>query len=649
MPNSRLRGNVSLAQAVLDVVPVHIAVLDHNGVIVEVNAAWRRFALDNACEPGVMPANCDVGGNYLTVCDAVRGADAATAAGAASGIRRVLAGEIAEFFLEYPCHSLRQPRWFLMRVNRLAAGQGVVMAHMDMTQRKLAELALHDSELRLSLALEASGDGLWDWDLQTGETYLSPGYFSLSKYSPNEGKYDLAFFQRLVHPEDWPSVYAIIEAHLRGETEISEVEYRMIRADGTQIWILGRGRVVARDASGKPLRMIGYITDISGYKGLEQSLRNSEARLRGVLEDQTELISRILPDGTFLYANPVYCRFFGKAMEEVVGRRWQPVAHPDDLPMILAQLAKLSVENPVVVIENRVYAGDGSLHWMQFVNRGFFDGAGTLLEIQSVGRDITERVALQQEREALFVANSRLSQELIRLQETERAVLAKELHDELSQEIVAIRAHAGAIERRGGRQGSTSLKDAAAITEAAGRIYDISHRLMDGLRPQMLDSARLGDVLRGLLTAWSERHPDLRVIARISDTARECPEALRIQIYRILQETLANVTQHARASAVRVYLGVREGQPERVLRLVVRDNGQGMDLGQPVFGFGLSIMRERARMIGGDLAVSSRPGQGVRVAVETWLDRPSGGDDAHADGQPGQSRGVRHLELGLDA
>jgi two-component system sensor histidine kinase UhpB len=229
-------------------------------------------------------------------------------------------------------------------------------------------------------------------------------------------------------------------------------------------------------------------------------------------------------------------------------------------------------------------------------------------------------VALQQEREALFAANSRLNHELIRLQEKERAALAKELHDELSQEIVAIRAHAGAIERRGGRQGGSRLKDAAAITEAAGRIYDISHRLMDGLRPQMLDSSRLGDVMSGLLTAWSERHPGLRVIARISDTARECPEALRIQIYRILQEALANVTQHARASAVRVYLGVREGQSGRVLRLVVRDNGQGMDPGLPVTGFGLSMMRERACMIGGVLAVSSRPGQGVRVSAETPLD-----------------------------
>lgn len=606
-----------LALAVLDTVPIHVAVLDAAGVIVAVNAAWRRFALDNAREPGVMPANCEVGANYLAVCDAARDEEAATAA---AGIRRVLAGEIAEFFLEYPCHSPRQQRWFLMRVNRLAAGKGVVMAHMDMTRRKLAELALHDSELRLSLALEASGDGLWDWNLASGEVYLSPGYYALAGYPPVAGFSDLAFFQRLVHPEDWPGVIATIEAHLRGESEISEVEYRMFTADGGEKWILGRGRVVAHDAVGKPLRMIGHITDITAYKRMQRDFRESEARYRAVVEDQTEVIARIRVDGTFLFANAVYCRLFGKTAEDLIGAKWQPVAHPDDLAMIEAHLAQLRPDHPVVVVENRVYAGDGELRWMQFVNRGLFDAAGALREIQSVGRDITERVTLEREREALLAANTRLSHELIRLQEKERADLAKELHDELSQEIVAIRAHAGAIERRGGRQGGGNLNDAAAITEAAGRIYDISHRLMDGLRPRMLDSAGLGDALRGLLAAWSERYPEVRVRLRLPGGEVEGPEVMRIQLYRIAQEALTNVAQHAQASRVRVYLGARAGQSGRVLHLVLRDDGVGMVDGEtPGTGYGLTMMRERARLLGGDLKIASRPGQGVRIAVQAPL------------------------------
>jgi PAS domain S-box-containing protein len=129
-------------------------------------------------------------------------------------------------------------------------------------------------------------------------------------------------------------------------------------------------------------------------------------RYRSVVEDQTEIISRIRADGTLLFVNEVFCRFFGKTSAELLGRKWQPVAFADDLPMIEAKLATLSPVNPVVIIENRVYSGTGELHWFQFVNRGFFDAQGRLLESQGVGRDIS---ALKQAEEALRKSEERLS------------------------------------------------------------------------------------------------------------------------------------------------------------------------------------------------------------------------------------------------
>jgi len=119
--------------------------------------------------------------------------------------------------------------------------------------------------------------------------------------------------------------------------------------------------------------------------------RKSQERYRTVVEDQTEVISRFRSDGLFTFVNSVYCRFFGKPSHELLGKQWQPMAVPDDVPGIEAQLRRLSPTNPVVMIENRVYAGSGQVHWMQFVNRAFFDAEGRLEEIQSVGRDITER------------------------------------------------------------------------------------------------------------------------------------------------------------------------------------------------------------------------------------------------------------------
>src|SRR5262249_19126801 len=117
----------------------------------------------------------------------------------------------------------------------------------------------------------------------------------------------------------------------------------------------------------------------------------SEERYRTVIEDQTEVVSRFRPDGTYTFVNNVYCRFIGKPREELVGHSWQPDVHPDDIAHVEAELARLGPANPVVVIVKRVHDARNRSRWMEFVNRGFFAPDGSLTEVQAVGRDVTER------------------------------------------------------------------------------------------------------------------------------------------------------------------------------------------------------------------------------------------------------------------
>jgi diguanylate cyclase (GGDEF)-like protein/PAS domain S-box-containing protein len=135
--------------------------------------------------------------------------------------------------------------------------------------------------------------------------------------------------------------------------------------------------------------------------------RLSRQRYQGMVEDQTDLVSRLMADGTFIYANAAYCRYFGSSADALIGTTWHPVVPAEDIPLIEYKLATLSAENPMVTIENRVVTGDGSLRWAQFVNRAFYDKDGRLLEIQSVGRDVTERKTLE----------TQLAESLARLQD----------------------------------------------------------------------------------------------------------------------------------------------------------------------------------------------------------------------------------------
>jgi len=122
----------------------------------------------------------------------------------------------------------------------------------------------------------------------------------------------------------------------------------------------------------------------------QQALQESEKRYRNIVEDQTEFISRFLPDGTHIFVNDAYCRYFGVAQEDVLGHRFKPVLHADDRAAIFAFFASLTPEKPVGTIDQRIIMPDGTTHWQRWNDRALFDDKGKVVEYQSVGRDITE-------------------------------------------------------------------------------------------------------------------------------------------------------------------------------------------------------------------------------------------------------------------
>ena len=136
-----------ISRAVLDSVSAHIAILDKIGVILDANQAWKKYEAKNS-EAG---SPSSIGLNYLTICEAVTGPEAEQAALAATGIRAVLEGRLAEFAFEYPCHGPNKRQWFNMRVNRLVAGDPgrLVVSHENITNVKLAEEKIIEREAEL--------------------------------------------------------------------------------------------------------------------------------------------------------------------------------------------------------------------------------------------------------------------------------------------------------------------------------------------------------------------------------------------------------------------------------------------------------------------------------------------------------------------
>ena len=152
-------------------------------------------------------------------------------------------------------------------------GQAIAEVHVawDISQRKRAEDALRESEERYALAAQGANDGLWDWNLKTGEVYFSARWQAMTGYESGEIGNSLEDWFRLVHPEDLPLLRAQLEAHLSGHTAHFENEHRLRHKEGTFRWVLSRGLAV-RQESGQAYRMAGSQSDITERKAAEQRL-----------------------------------------------------------------------------------------------------------------------------------------------------------------------------------------------------------------------------------------------------------------------------------------------------------------------------------------------------------------------------------------
>ena len=205
-------------------------------------------------------------------------------------------GFVKGFVSEVWRHKTRERIWVSENAHAVPGARGAVLYYEgtveEITERVAAENALRASEERWKLALDSSGDGVWDVDLQTGRESYSQRFFELHGYSAEEIGEDAQAFDRLAHPDDVAQMQAARQAHLDGRAPRYISEHRVRCKDGSWRWVLSRGLVIGRDDSGRPLRIIGTHTDITAIKQA-QALRQERDRAETADRAKTELLSRV--------------------------------------------------------------------------------------------------------------------------------------------------------------------------------------------------------------------------------------------------------------------------------------------------------------------------------------------------------------------
>ena len=261
----------------------------------------------------------------------------------------------------------------------------------EISERLRAELSLKESEKKYRALIDEAGDAIFLTDREGNFLEVNRKAVEMTGYSKKE-LLRMNFTELHPRGEVGKISAAFQEGLLRGSGFLNDIP--ILRKDG---------RIVAADLNGSVIRygeetiIQAIIRDITERKQAEEALRMSEARYRAVVEDQTELVCRFLPDGTLTFVNDAYCRYFKRSREELIGERFSPPIPKDDLEKTKQQTTSLSPANPAVTCDHRVILPGGEIRWQHRTQRAIYDAEETLMEFQVVARDITDYRKMEEE------------------------------------------------------------------------------------------------------------------------------------------------------------------------------------------------------------------------------------------------------------
>ena len=215
--------------------------------------------------------------------------------------------------------------------NDLNEIKGVIVHAKNVTEKKRSELAIKEAEERWRFALEATSQGVWDWNIKTGEVIYSNAYKIMYGFSEADLKSNFADWEQRIHPEDQAHMNLAINEHSSSEDPYYETTYRLQVNNGSYKWILARGKIVSRDTEGKPLRMIGTHTDLTKTLETKEELKKMNERFFYAAKASSQALWEWDAGSGEAFVSPIFTELFGwKADADRRFEQWHEYIHPDD-------------------------------------------------------------------------------------------------------------------------------------------------------------------------------------------------------------------------------------------------------------------------------------------------------------------------------
>lgn len=347
-------------------------------------------------------------------------------------------------------------------------------------------------------------------------------------------------------------------------------------------------------------------TEVMVRQRAEQVARTSEARYQNVFNASTDALFELSSNEIIIEANAAATGFV-EASTQLQGMPFEDLLDAGQETQL--QEFREHLEHFGSAEAELISSGsNGSKHLLAIRGTRFvLEGERRYL---IVATDLSEKRKIEQRQ-------AHLSRKVLLAQEEERARVSRELHDELGQLLTALRLELAMVQRKVAVEDRMVFQSAANLVE---RSTSEIRRICQGLRPPLLDDLGLGPALRLLVEQFVERTGiDVDLDLKLGETRRSLPLEVALGAYRIIQESLTNISRHAQATAVNIAVF----RTATEVSVSVYDNGQGFEVGglSGIQGVGIEGMRERAHLVNGELEIRSGSYQGTRIELRVPLGR----------------------------
>lgn len=496
---------------------------------------------------------------------------------------------------------------FTSKLDDYAVG-GILVNLRDVTDRIEAEAAIAKLNERFLLAATATNDMIWDWDLATDELWWNYNYNAIFGYNNDSPVHHISMWVENVHPDDRDRVKEAIYKVINSGQKYWSDEYRYRKKNGEYMNIYDRG-YVSYDESGKPYRMIGSMLDITERIHAQEELKCSEEKYRTLVEQASDAIYITSTDGRILTVNPSACKLSGYTEEEIMKMNVMDFIFSEDLEKNPFRISELK-EGKTVVVERRFKVKDNRILHVECIANMLSDE-----RILVFARDIGERIKAEALLKKSYEDIRNLASHLVKVRDEERRRIGREIHDELGQQLTAIKMDVAWVEKKIPEeipQVKAKLKNMITLLDGSNKSV---RKILKELTPAIIDD-------NGLLAALETQNRQFTELTGIAIDFHTNRKKITIGqevancIFRVYQESLTNIMKYANASRVVTSLDTSDTQ----VAVSVQDNGAGFDSlafakSNDKKSFGIIGMKERVLSLGGDFNLESIPGKGTTIVA----------------------------------